>query len=592
VPPAQRLHSDLLAVRISPAGEVLGPEIIVSASETVALCNADVTFGGGVYMVSFWEMYGTGSICSRRVCAARVSASGEVLDVPRLVLRDACADCPSVVFNSDHFLLAWQEYNPLLGSAPCIKGARITPAGAVLDSTPIDIGMTTTTDQFFPRMASNGVNSLVVWYDDRDFSTTGFDVYGARVSHDGQVLDPGGFPISTDPADEWAPNVVFDGAKYVVVWSDGRSLVDFDLYGARVLTSGQVVDPDGLALNTSPGHQSLPAMALGGSKSLLVWDDDRDFRTNGRDILGQLVDNTAPLPAPVAEAGPDKTIASGGSTTLEGSASGGVGSYSYSWSPTTGLSDANAAQPLASPAATTTYTLTVHDSLSQEATDTVEVIVQPPTATFADVPLDHWAWPFIEAIYREGITTGCDTSPLRYCPDAVVTRGEMAAFICRAAGQDQLTPPTATFADVPTDHQFFGWIERLADPGSWATPLTSGCDVAPLRYCPSSNCLRQQMATFICRACGKTWYDPGTASFPDVPRGADGIFTPPIVANGCDADGTHQFYGWIERLADTASWGAYGAPTRGFEDGTFRPNNKCTRSEMAAFLCRAFNIPY
>jgi len=226
------------------------------------------------------------------------------------------------------------------------------------------------------------------------------------------------------------------------------------------------------------------------------------------------------------------------------------------------------------------------------ATFTIDVLPAVPPHNFADVLPDHWAWPFIEAIYREGITTGCDVNPLRYCPDGVVTRGEMAAFICRAAGQAQLTPPTATFADVPTDHQFFGWIERLADPGSWATPPTSGCDVAPLRYCPSSNCLRQQMAAFICRASGKTWYDPGTATFPDVPRGADGVFTQPIVANGCDADGTHQFYGWIERLADPASWGAYGAPTRGFDDGTFRPDNNCTRGEMAVFLCRAFEISY
>jgi PKD repeat protein len=50
----------------------------------------------------------------------------------------------------------------------------------------------------------------------------------------------------------------------------------------------------------------------------------------------------------VAEAGPDKTIASGGSTTLQGSASGGVAPYSYSWSPTTGLNDPNVAQPTAS----------------------------------------------------------------------------------------------------------------------------------------------------------------------------------------------------------------------------------------------------
>jgi len=231
----------------------------------------------------------------------------------------------------------------------------------------------------------------------------------------------------------------------------------------------------------------------------------------------------------------------------------------------------------------------------------------PEASIFADVPSHHWARGPIEAIYREGVTTGCDVSPLRYCPDGAVTRGQMAVFVSRAAGLTWLDPGVATFVDVPrgdgtytppgspTDadgtHMFYGWVERLADGASWGgTPPTSGCEGG--YYCVDQRTTRAQMATFLCRANGKTWLDPGSATFNDVPRGADGVFTPPIVANGCDADGTHQFYGWTERLADTASWGAYGAPTRGFEDGTFRPDNNCTRAEMAVFLCRAFEIEY
>ena len=40
------------------------------------------------------------------------------------------------------------------------------------------------------------------------------------------------------------------------------------------------------------------------------------------------------------------------------------------------------------------------------------------------------AW--IEQLYREGITAGCATSPLRYCPGQIVNRAEMAAFLTRA----------------------------------------------------------------------------------------------------------------------------------------------------------------
>lgn len=58
----------------------------------------------------------------------------------------------------------------------------------------------------------------------------------------------------------------------------------------------------------------------------------------------------------------------------------------------------------------------------------------PPAATgvFADVPADYWAAPYIEQIYRDGITTGCASNPRRYCPADDVSRGQMAAFLARA----------------------------------------------------------------------------------------------------------------------------------------------------------------
>ena len=110
-----------------------------------------------------------------------------------------------------------------------------------------------------------------------------------------------------------------------------------------------------------------------------------------RDSLSRVSTDTAVVTvasAVVANAGPDRTIAPGGSTTLAGSASGGLSPYTYSWSPATGLSDPNVAQPTASPTVTTTYTLTVCDSLSQVNRDTTVVTVAdlPPTAAFSYAP--------------------------------------------------------------------------------------------------------------------------------------------------------------------------------------------------------------
>ena len=56
----------------------------------------------------------------------------------------------------------------------------------------------------------------------------------------------------------------------------------------------------------------------------------------------------------------------------------------------------------------------------------------PQSALFDDVPIGHPFGSFIHKLHALGITSGCATAPLRYCPDSPVTRGQMAAFIERS----------------------------------------------------------------------------------------------------------------------------------------------------------------
>jgi glucose/arabinose dehydrogenase len=60
---------------------------------------------------------------------------------------------------------------------------------------------------------------------------------------------------------------------------------------------------------------------------------------------------------------------------------------------------------------------------------------------FADVSADAGYAPSTERMYDLGITTGCGTDPLRYCPDAPVSRAQMASFIARAVGLTPTPPP-------------------------------------------------------------------------------------------------------------------------------------------------------
>ncbi len=101
----------------------------------------------------------------------------------------------------------------------------------------------------------------------------------------------------------------------------------------------------------------------------------------------------------------------------------------------------------------------------------------------------------IEFLFEIGTTRGCNP-PLndRYCPDRIITRGELAAFLTRTleltddGGTDWFTDDNAS--------EFEGDINRLAAAG-----IASGCNPpANTRYCPDRRLSREQMAAFIARA--------------------------------------------------------------------------------------------
>ena len=62
----------------------------------------------------------------------------------------------------------------------------------------------------------------------------------------------------------------------------------------------------------------------------------------------------------------------------------------------------------------------------------LQVSPAPGVATFSDVPTTHFAFRFVEAMAASGITGGCGTGT--YCPDAPLTRAQMAIFLATALG--------------------------------------------------------------------------------------------------------------------------------------------------------------
>jgi|GEM_PF-957188 len=193
-------------------------------------------------------------------------------------------------------------------------------------------------------------------------------------------------------------------------------------------------------------------------------------------------------------------------------------------------------------------------------------------AAFFDVPAPngpdpgHPFYSFIGKLSALGITSGCGAG--NFCPEANVTREQMAAFIIKAKGI--FNPPTNVpqrFLDVPKflnndpnqPNPFYGFIDQMGALG-----ITSGCGGG--NYCPQANVTREQMAAFIIKALG--------------------IFNPPPPAQPrfLDVPADNQFYAFIEQMAVRGI-------TVGCGGGNYCPKDNVTRGQMAVFLVKAFGTP-
>lgn len=169
----------------------------------------------------------------------------------------------------------------------------------------------------------------------------------------------------------------------------------------------------------------------------------------------------------------------------------------------------------------------------------------PPFSDVAGHPFEE----HIEWLRQAEITSGCGGS--RFCPDDLVTRGEMASFLSRAL-ELPATSIDAFGDDDGTTHE--DAINRLAASG-----IASGC--TSTRYCPSHIVTRGQMASFLAR----------------------GLNLPAATRDWFSDDDHSSFQTNINRLAESRV-------ASGCGHGLFCPASGVTRGQMAAFLHRGLTL--
>jgi hypothetical protein len=233
--------------------------------------------------------------------------------------------------------------------------------------------------------------------------------------------------------------------------------------------------------------------------------------------------------APMVNAGPDQTIVLPDSVALDATVSddGLPGAaLTVLWTKVSGpgevlFGSASAVDTSATFSADGVYVLrlTANDG-ERSASDEVTIEVRP-VPTFADVPFDHPYHDDIEALYQAGYTAGCDTNPLRYCPEATMNRAESAVFVERGIHSTVYDPPTPAlqvFADLPLDAWAANWVDGL-----WQDKYTAGCGTNPLVYCPWQGHTRAEGCVFYLRMLNGSNFEPpqpATQTFGDVPLDA------------------------------------------------------------------------
>jgi hypothetical protein len=193
---------------------------------------------------------------------------------PEIPLSSGCSpgsaygtqSSPAVAWSGANLLTVWDDER--ISADKDIFAARFTAAGEPLDPTGFPI-CTASSWQTYPDVAAGDQFYLVVWEDYRGGT---YDIYGARVDFDGNVLDPDGFPICMG---EWLaelPAVAWDGTNFLVAWCDDRDLISRDIYAARVTPGGAVLEPNGFRVSSGSLIETNPSVAFNGSDYLLVWE--------------------------------------------------------------------------------------------------------------------------------------------------------------------------------------------------------------------------------------------------------------------------------------------------------------------------------
>lgn len=249
----------LRAVRVSPQGQVLDPTPIVIAGGNNGGSIATLASDGANWAV-FWTGTSGGQGAVR---GARISPAGVVLDPGgKLILAETyfVRYYIEASYAGGRYLLAYNDSSAMKG---LLLNSALDPAGPA--------AFTIFADAYAPtRVASNGTGFLACasvpgWY-------IFYNIIATRITSAGQVLDTPPIQVVSDAQYGSTPHATFDGTNWIVGWSQPGIRL------ARLNPSGVVLDSGGVAVDAgSASTHGAPFLSpVSGGGSQLVWTDTRN----------------------------------------------------------------------------------------------------------------------------------------------------------------------------------------------------------------------------------------------------------------------------------------------------------------------------
>ena len=160
-------------------------------------------------------------------------------------------------------------------------------------ATSIQVNSTTSGNHWYPHIASNGSSFMVVWFTDGGQDGDSHGVFGQLIDESGNKIGSQIQINSYTTNSQWYPNVASNGSNYMVVWDSVEQDGDMrGIYGQIISETGDKIG-DEILINTTTQHdQYQPSIAAIDSTYLVAWTNHANDTSLRTDVYAQCISGT------------------------------------------------------------------------------------------------------------------------------------------------------------------------------------------------------------------------------------------------------------------------------------------------------------